>query len=107
MNTEETNEYSPLQPDARTRLLDSYNGEFACGTAECGHGTFSPKAAPSSDASSVSSVQGADGGRDAANRPSASQNVGSGGDPGRNDDTGMSASRVLAKKLGVINTRRM
>lgn len=106
-NTDQSNQRTPLQPDARTRLLDSYNRDFACGTDECGHGTFSPKAAPSSDTSSVSSFQGTEGGRYPADGPSASQNDDPGEDPGRDGERGMSASKMLAKKHGVKNTRRM
>lgn len=103
----EHDECTPLQPDARSRLLDSYNRDFACGTTKCGHGTFSPKAASSSDISSASSTQGIEGGRDSDDGPSASQNNGPGENPGRDGDRGMSASKILAKKHGVKNTRRM
>lgn len=103
-NTGEFDERTSPQPDARTRLLESYNRDFACGTTECGHGTFSPKATPSSGSNSVSSFQGIEG----PTEPSgSSQNDGIGDGPGRSERGGMSASRMLAKKHGVKNTRRM
>jgi hypothetical protein len=101
---EQTNEPSQLQPDARTRLLDSYNRDFACGTSTCGHGTFSPKASSSSAASSVKSFTG----RNPGNRPGGSQtSAGGDGDDGQDGRKGMSTTKRLAKEHGVKNHRSM
>jgi hypothetical protein len=108
LSTGQMHEHTPLQPDARTRLLDSYNREYACGTTDCGHGTFSPKASPSSDASSISSFPG-----DAGNTgdgPSGRRTptfVTASSGQGSNEERGMSTTKMLAQKHGVKNTRRM
>lgn len=110
LGTGQVHEATQLPPDARTRLLDSYNREFVCGTTDCGHGTFSPKASPSSGASSVSSFPGIGGDRftgNTDNDPSDSQTDGTGEAQERDEERNMSTTKMLAKKHGVKNTRSM
>src|SRR5690606_19436461 len=94
-------------PDARTRLLDSYNREYACGTTNCGHGPFPPKASSPSRAGSGSGAEGERYAPDNYDGPSGSRN-GLSSDLGHQDEArSMSTTKMLAKKHGVKNTRRM